>query len=92
MKLKLIEAGKFSGLKKTAEEDLDHLPQELQAHVANIFSTTGDQPMRVHAQTAHRDKEKLFIEYNGKALPINALQPSKQLEALIEKLKSKLRY
>ena len=88
----MIEAGKFSGLKKTAEEDLDHLPQELQQHVESIFSSTDDQPVKVHAQTAHRDKEKLYIEYNGKALPINAVQPSKQLEALIEKLKSKLRY
>ncbi|MBE7172739.1 MAG: hypothetical protein INR73_19335 [Williamsia sp.] len=92
MKLKLIEAGKFSGLKKTAEEDLDHLPQELQQHVENIFSASSEQPLKVHAQSAYRDKEKLFIEYNGKALPINAVQPSKQLEALIEKLKSKLHY
>ena len=88
----MIEAGKFSGLKKTAEEDLDHLPHELQQHVESIFSSADDQPVRVHAQTAHRDKEKLYIEYNGKALPINSVQPSKQLEALIEKLKSKLRY
>ena len=92
MKLKLIEAGKFSGLKKTAEADLDHLPQELQAHLESIFSSTGNQPVKAQAQTVQRDKEKLFIEYNGKALPIQAVQPNKDLEALIEKLKSNLHY
>ena len=92
MKLKLIEAGKFSGRKKTSEEDLAELPQEVQEQVENIFSTNHDRPAQARAQSVQRDKESYFIEYNGKSMPVHAMPPNKDLEALIEKLKSKLHY
>ena len=92
MKLKLIEAGKFSGLKKTVEEDLTALPTELQKHVESIFSKGASQPAQASAQSVSRDKENYFIEYNGKALPVKSVLPNKELEDLIEKMKSKLHF
>ena len=92
MKLKLIEAGGFAGLKKTAEADLTQLPTALRQHVETIFTNHTTRPAPAQAQSVHRDKENYFIEYNGKVLPVKTLLHNKELEALIEKLKSILHF
>ncbi len=91
MILKLIEAGGFSGLKKTAEKDISDLPQDLQSHVETLFSAPPP-PAQARAQSASRDRATYSIEYNGKTLPVQSIQPSEELHDLIEKMKNGLQY
>lgn len=92
MILKLIQAGSFVGRTKTSEEDVSALPEELQVQLAGLFSGAGSKPAQARAQSASRDKENYFIEYNGKTLPVQSVQPGKDLGELIEKMKSNLQY
>ncbi len=89
MKLKLIESGGFAGLRKVAEEDLSEQPQELKAHIENTFAQPAPS---VNANPLARDKEQLHIEYEGKVLPVSAIQSDSELAALIEKMKPNLKY
>lgn len=92
MKLKLIESGKFSGVKKTCEQDLTALPHELQKYVEHVFSGSASHPAQAIAQSVSRDKESYHIEYNGISLPVKSIMPNKDLDKLIEKMKAKLNF
>lgn len=86
MKLKLIQTGGFVGKTKTAEEDLDNHNSVLQDHVAELFNQV---PVEIPKNQV-RDKEQLFLEFNGKILPLYQLSLNPQLEKLIADLNGKL--
>lgn len=86
MKLKLIEAGGFAGLKKTTEEDLSDYPLHLQQEIKEVF----EQPLPKPAPTPARDKEQHFLELDGKVIPVASITPTKELRSLIKKMKSNL--
>jgi hypothetical protein len=88
MKLKLIHAGGFAGKTKTAEEDLDQHTTILQEHLTELFN----QPVEAAPKNQVRDKEQLFLEFDGKVLPVQQLSPNSQLEKLIEQMSGQLRY
>ena len=86
MKLKLIQAGGFTGKVKTAEEELDHHETVLQQHVSELFQ----QNVSTAPKSSVRDKEQLLLEFNGKVLPVQQLSLNPQLEKLIEQMSEKL--
>lgn len=88
MKLKLIQAGGFAGKIKTAEAELDQHENLLQQHVTELFQ----QQIVAAPKSAARDKEQLFLEFNGKTLPLQQLCINPQLEKLIEQLNNQLRF
>jgi hypothetical protein len=88
MKLKLIQAGGFAGKTKIAEEDLDLHATVLQEHLTELFN----RPLDAAPKSQARDKEQLFLEFGGKVLPVQQLNPNSQLEKLIEQMSGQLRY
>ena len=88
MKLKLIQAGGFTGKNKTAEEELDLQAPVLQQQVTAIFN----QFLQEMPKSKVRDKEQLFLEFDGKVLPVKQLHPNPELEKLIDQLINQLRF
>lgn len=88
MKLKLIQAGGFTGKTKTAEEDLAQHESILQQHVTELFN----QPAEEAPKTQVRDKEQLFLEFEGKVLPVQQLNPNSELKKLIAQMSNQLAY
>ncbi|RYY30222.1 MAG: hypothetical protein EOP41_01110 [Sphingobacteriaceae bacterium] len=86
MKLKLIQTGGFIGKTKVAEADLTKHEGILQDHVAELFNQD-PQPV---PQNKIRDKEQLFLEFNGKVLPLYQLELNPQLAKLIADLNGQL--
>lgn len=85
MKLKLIQAGGFAGLKKTAEEDLSDYPSEVKDAVKKVFE---EQPKSTSSPA--RDKEQHFLELDGKVVPVDANDQPKILQDLLSKMQANL--
>jgi hypothetical protein len=86
MKLKLIQAGGFAGLKKTAEEDLSDYPDEIKDAVKKVF----EEPPKTAPSSAARDKEQHFLELDGKVVPVDADKQPKALQDLLAKMQTNL--
>lgn len=86
MILKLIQAGGFAGLKKTAEEDLSAYPDDVKDAVKKVF----EEPPKAAPSSTTRDKEQHFLELDGKTIPVDADKPPKALQELLSKLQSNL--
>ncbi|GAA4739324.1 protealysin inhibitor emfourin [Flavisolibacter ginsenosidimutans] len=86
MKLKLIQAGGFAGLKKTAEEDLSDYPDEVKDAVKKVF----EEPAKTSSPSAARDQEQHFLELDGKVVPVDADKQPKALQNLLAKMKTNL--
>ena len=86
MKLKLIQAGGFAGLKKTAEEDLSNYPDEVKDAVKKMF----DEPAKTTPSSTARDKEQHFLELDGKVVPVDADKQPKALQDLLSKMQTNL--
>lgn len=91
MKLTLIQTGGFTGKTKTAEEDLSNHPQELQQFIKQVFlqKTVKKDPVK---EDLSRDKENYSLEYNDISLPLNTLAKNENLDKLIKKMKSNLKF
>ena len=89
MKLKLVQTPGFVGRKKVAEEDLSQYSPSLQKHVADLFTNSaagaGDLP-------PVPDKEKLFLELDGKRLPVDAAVANEELKNLVERMRENLKF
>ena len=88
MKLKLVQTAGFVGRKKIAEEDLSQYPSALQKHVTDLFSNT----IAADNLPATPDKEKLFLEMDGKRLPVQSLAANDEFKKLIETMKENLKF
>lgn len=88
MKLKLIQTAGFAGKKKMAEEELDDYENVLQQHVTDLFQ----QELPPAPENSFRDKEQMFLEFDGKVLPLQQLSLNPQLEQLIEQMNGQLRF
>jgi hypothetical protein len=89
MKLKLVEAGSFTGKKRVAEVDLSDYSPELAEEIRKAFR---DPVSTEREATLARDKEQLFLELDKQILPLHAVHLSNELKALLEDLKSKLKW
>jgi hypothetical protein len=76
------------GRKKIAEEDLSQYPSSLQKHVTDLFSNT----IATDNLPAVPDKEKFFLELDGKRLPVQSLAANEEFKKLIERMKGNLRF
>ena len=85
MKLKLIQAGGFAGLKKTAEEDLSDYPDRVKDAVKKVFDETSKA-----SSSPARDKEQHFLELDGKVVPVDVDQQPKALQDLLKKMQTNL--
>lgn len=88
MKLKLIQAGGFAGKTKTAEQDLDLHESILHQYLTELFN----QPAAETPKTQVRDKEQLFLEFEGKVLPVQQLNSNPELKKLIAQMSDQLTY
>jgi hypothetical protein len=89
MKLKLVQTPGFVGRKKVAEEDLSQYSPSLQKHVADLFSNSA---AGIDNTSPVPDKEKLFLELDGKRLPVDTAASNKELKNLIERMKDNLKF
>jgi hypothetical protein len=89
MKIKLIQAGGFAGIKKTAEKDLDGLPASVQQKLQDLFK----HPVQDAAvKSPMRDKEQLFLELNGRTLQVDHLMGDMELSRFVQQMKDELHY
>ncbi len=90
MTLKLIQAGGFTGKSKVSEENLENYGEGLKNQVENLFA----QPSANAApdNSPARDKEKLYLQYNEKLIPVNESHLNSDLKNLINKMKENLHY
>ncbi|MGI4022412.1 MAG: hypothetical protein ACRYFA_12975 [Janthinobacterium lividum] len=88
MKLKLIQAGGFAGKTKIAEKDLEQHETILQQQLTELFR----QPLKAAPKSQVRDKEQLFLEFDGKRLPVQQLGSNPQLSKLIAQMINQLTY
>ena len=86
MIVKLIEAGGFAGLKKTAEEDLSAYPDAVKEAVKKVF----DAPPKATPRSPVRDKEQRFLEWDGKVVPLADVKADKALQDLLKRLQKNL--
>lgn len=86
MIIKLIEAGGFAGLKKTAEEDLSAYSDAVKEAVKKIF----DAPPKAAPRSPARDKEQRFLEWEGKVVPVADIEPDTALQDLLKRLQKNL--
>ncbi len=86
MILKLIEAGGFAGLRRTAEEDLTDYSDDVKDAVKKVFEAPQSTPPPATA----RDKEQHYLELEGKVIPVAGIKQDKELKTLIKKLHTNL--
>ena len=88
MKLKLVQTPGFVGRKKVAEEDLSQYSPSFQKHVADLFTSAAGTDNSPSAP----DKEKLFLELDGKRLAVPSSAANEELKNLIERMKENLKF
>jgi hypothetical protein len=91
MKITLIQSGGFTGKAKIAEEELSNYPEALQQLIKQAFlkKPLSKEPV---SRDMSRDKESYSLELNGANLPLDALPRNDDLDELIRKMKSNLKY
>ena len=89
MKLKLIEAGGFAGLKKSAEMDVGELSADLRDKLESLFD---EKRKKRHAKNPDsRDREQLYLQLDDRTMPVDELE-DEELERLVNRMKKHLHY
>jgi len=89
MKLRLVQTPGIVGKKKVAEEDLAQHSPSLQEHLTDLFSKPAPVPGKLPLMP---DKENLYLELEGKRLPVQSLPANEELKKLIDQMKASLQW
>ena len=89
MKLKLIEAGGFAGLKKKSEVDVGDLSPALRDKLDQLFE--GKKDRRRKSASRARDREQLFLQLDERIVPVDDVDDD-ELGDLIRDMKKHLHY
>ena len=89
MKIRLVEAGSFTGKRRVAETELSGYTPELAEQISHAFDAPDSTEYR---NPNARDQEQLFLQLNERIIPLSSIPPSEELNRLVSALRAKLKW